>query len=281
MASYVLIDSAQRPGFNQRLERLRVPYRSLFEGHPERNLPEIAPLLLPYPHGDGQDESAARHMIDKLAADKPAVSHIQCDLGLAALAAHLRGFHLVGIPGRREMIVRWYDTRVLPAWLEVLDPGQRAAFLTGVASWRYYDRFGDAKDVQLVPGDSTGVDVPRPFVLAESQYAALLKSSEADAVIARLDGIIRDELRRVDPRSLCMFIQAQLQVARSHGLSTTKDFTRFVLMALFTSGRFVEHPYIIARLETGVPDGLPFAEWVETIPEDVFETGAPLWKQSS
>jgi Uncharacterized protein conserved in bacteria (DUF2345)/Domain of unknown function (DUF4123) len=46
---FALIDSAQAEGFYRDIERKRLPCASLFEGHAEHSLIEIAPLLVKLP----------------------------------------------------------------------------------------------------------------------------------------------------------------------------------------------------------------------------------------
>lgn len=286
MTTYALIDSAQHPGFHLKLTQLGIQFQSLFDGHPERNLPEIAPLLLVAPASDTDRERAAAHMIARLAAEKPAVSHLSSELGLGDLASHLRRFHLAMLPANRHMIVRWYDTRVLPAWLRVLSPRQRSSFLMGIQGWRYFDRFGDGQDVHVGDGDTVEAPVPempacQSLSLDQHQYDSLMRAAEADALLVRLKQVVRDELKQVDARTLYKFVSTQLQSSRSHGLTRMKDHVQFVLMALYTNGRSVEHPYVRAHLTAQASDGAPSAEWLRTVPDDVLETGSPLWKQTA
>jgi Domain of unknown function (DUF4123) len=49
MNRFALVDSAQAEGFYRDMEREHLPYASLFEGHAEHSLIEIAPLLVKLP----------------------------------------------------------------------------------------------------------------------------------------------------------------------------------------------------------------------------------------
>lgn len=110
---YAIVDSAQRPHFHERLEKLRTPYCSLFDGTSEEALKDIAPLLIEHT-GNLTEESLLNRELRNLGEHKPAVSYIVSDTSIDALAKHFRNFHLIRVPeqGGREWTAQpFVDTR--------------------------------------------------------------------------------------------------------------------------------------------------------------------------
>ncbi|MDY0955813.1 DUF4123 domain-containing protein [Stenotrophomonas rhizophila] len=276
---YAIIDSSQRPHFHERLTRWGVRYRSLFDGHAESSLTDIAPLLVEYPESDPNLRLEAE--IAQLAAAKPAVSLWWSALEPELLARHFHAFHLIKVPekGGREMLLRWYDTRVLPELLRVLTPAQRFAFLSGVERLEYYDRFGDSQSWLLPELEAKELPALTPLQLSDAQYAALLDACEPDVAIAQLRRVIPDEMRRLPYRALHPFVMHHMKETVAHGVDQVDDHVQYLLLALYTSGGCRAHPAVEARLSrSGNDHAVAFADWVTDLPDDVWSTGAPLWE---
>lgn len=274
---YAVIDSAQRPHFHARLERLGARYRSLFEGTAEAGLLDIAPLLVAWPEAA---HTALDTEIGQMGAQKPGVSLLWSALELDELARQLRAFHLARVPekGGREMLLRWYDTRILPALLDLLRPDQRAALLENVQRLQYFDRFGELQQWPLDATSEAGLPALPPLRLDEQQYARLLDACEPDVAIAQLRRVIPDEMKKVPYRSLYPFIVDHLQDTMTHGVDQVDDHVQYLLLALYTSGACRAHPAVQARLaqHAGTCE-VPFADWALALPEDIWLTGVPLW----
>ncbi len=199
------------------------------------------------------------------------------------LACHFRAFHLVKVPeqGERDMLLRWYDTRILPVWLQLLTAEQKAVFTAGIEEWHYFDRFGDLQPLPLPGPLAAGLAALPPLRLDDAQYAEFLEACEPDVAIAQLRRIIPDEMRRVEHRVLYPFVQEQMEQARAHGLGSIDDHVHYLLLALYTNGHFRSHPYVAERL--AAPASMheqAFAAWAATVPADVWELGRPLWESA-
>lgn len=282
MRRYAVIDSAQRPHFNERLGRLGIRYCSLFDGQAESSLTDIAPLLVEYANDASGSELSGE--IERLGVAKPAVSLLASPLSLQDLALHFRAFHLIKVPekGGREMLLRWYDTRILPVWLDLLTTAQQKAFLAGIHQWQYFDRFGDLREWVFPTIPSEELPSLPPLRLDQDQYARFLDACEPDVAIAQLRRIIPDEMRRVPARNLFPFVSMHLEDSRAHGVQQLDDHVQYLLLALYTSGGFRGHPAVAARLAKHCDQCVePFPEWAVALPEDVWQTGSPLWDVSS
>lgn len=273
---FALIDSGQQMRFHRRLDRAGAMYLSLFAGYPEESLLDMAPLLIDLNRDDelGKNLLTAAERLGKL---KPCVNLLFASLPMDELAAHLRQFHLAELSNGREMIVRWYDGRILPAWLEILGADQRALFTQHVSAWTYLDRFGEPQQLPL-PAAGATEPPPAPIRLDDNQLSALMSACEADMMIADLREVNRDELRSVPYRTLYPFVQEHLLVARQHGLTARPDRLQLLTLALHTSGRYVDHPQVAQRLSMPAhAHEETFENWIAGLGQDVFDTASPLW----
>lgn len=242
-------------------------------------MPEIAPLLIPWRHGNERQRARMQSTVRKLAVERPAVSFVESDYGLEELGRHFRPFHLVKLPNGREMLLRWYDTRILPVWLSVMTPKQKSGFVEGIRQWRMYDRYGDAIDLPLSVNRGEELPALPPYTLDEVQYADLLEACGPDVLIAHLREVAPDQMRALPQRVLYPFVQEHLAQARGHGLNNLDDQGHYLILALSTSGRFLEHSHVRERLALRADEhGQPFGDWAMSVPDTVFETGTPLWE---
>ncbi|NSX06298.1 DUF4123 domain-containing protein [Cupriavidus gilardii] len=280
MPHYAIIDSAQQPDYYRRLDRYGVTYRSLFDGHAEAGMKDIAPLLLDVETlPDGQCDRI-RADIRRLGSTRPCISLLKSARSLDDLAAHFSAYHVVDLPGQERMILRWYDTRILPTWWNVMTLAQCRAFGYGIDEWRYFDRYGAECRLPSItsPTDSVGLEFA-PLRLTQSQYDDLLAAAEADVAIANVRNVIPDELRRVPMHTLYPFVDMQLAAARAHGLDDLDEQVQFLLLALYTSGRFAQHPIAQQRLKKPASEhAQSFADWTAGVPDAVWESGRPLWE---
>ncbi|QRN55030.1 DUF4123 domain-containing protein [Dyella caseinilytica] len=281
MFHYLLLDSSQQMRFFNRLEHWGMPYESLFQGHTEESLPELAPLLIDITrHND--DSQRLHDEIIRIGQKKPCLSKLAASAPLMTMAEHLRQFHLVHMPNGRTMLMRWYDTRILPVWLDILSPDQRAFFTQHIVQWSSIDRFGVEQQHSItLSGGVTPQTITAPLQLDVAQAQTLLAANEPDTLIFELRRTLREEIKRVPYSVLHPFIAEQCRLARKHALYEKNDQVQFMMLALHTSGHFVDHPLAMERLAS--PSSVhaqSFANWCDALPESVWNTGEPLWQST-
>ncbi|WJF90230.1 DUF4123 domain-containing protein [Paraburkholderia bonniea] len=268
--------------FHQKLDRWGMRYQSLFHGHAEASLMDIAPLLIDV----SEDHEASQRVMTeatRLGKLKPCVHRLEASSSLKQLAEHFSQFHLVTMPHGRMMVMRWYDTRILPTWLDVLHDDQRHGFMEPVTAWGYFDRYGEYQQLDIpVTSHSTPASMELPLELDHTQSSALFAASEPDALIAQLRKLMPDDIKRIPYTTLHPFVSEQWQAAYQHGLSASDDHLLYVLLALQTSGRFIEHPDVKHRLaEPADQHPQPFSPWLDSLPDNVWEIGQPLWANAT
>ncbi|MBB3259392.1 hypothetical protein F4827_004267 [Paraburkholderia bannensis] len=277
MYRYILLDSSQHMRFSSRLDRLGAQYISLFDGHPEEPFRDIAPLLIDVT----VDGDVTRSVIDettRIGLLKPCVSTLDSTKSLHELGEHLRKFHLFEMPGGKLIVMRWYDTRILPAVMSVLNPQQAATFSDGITAWKIYNRFGLVEEQQLPNCSDLRSREPIPLTLDFAQEQTLFDAAEPDKLIHELRRNIRAEIDRVPRDILHPFISSQWQRARECGITDRDDQLQLMILALSTSGNYVEYSGIADRLKAGFANSQePFQQWIETLPAEAWTAGQPLW----
>lgn len=281
---YLLIDGAQNEDAQLWLERRRIGYESLFAGTREASLVEIAPWLIPLATLSERDRAAVIDWAADLAMQSPSVSWLESTRDVADFAAHLRLFHSVGLSDDQSMLMRWYDTRLLPVWLSCLHPEQLAQFAAPIVSLHYYDRFGTPASLYQGEGKAP---LPQPLPLGkqlialdDQQYALLMDAGTLDTLVAHLRRVITDETNLLSKETLYRFTARYQQRAIEAGIHDLDRQTQYVLLAMYTSGAGVEHPECVALMKDP-PKGLPeFFGAMQALPEAAWEMGPPLWGET-
>jgi hypothetical protein len=154
--------------------------------------------------------------------------------------------------------------------------------MQGVTAWTYFDRFGNQRQLSIPTTRDECPPVASPFELTEEQSSELFVASEPDVLIAELRKVIPNDIRRVPYAVLHPFVSDQMHAAGRHGLIDSGDLTQYLLLAVFTSGCFVEHETAVTRLAaTAQAHTQTFADWVAALPDSIWATGAPLWASVS
>lgn len=277
----LVIDTAGAENSHAMLDMWQVEYLSLFDGTPEESLLEIAPLLVPVNKLDDALRKRLFEWAQKLAYTQPCLSWIETSAAPNELAEHLRRYHVVGLSDNQALLLRWYDTRILPVWFSCLTPEEAASFTARSFGWSYVDRMGDVSAMTLAQQPSAFPSAPpfgRPLItLTDAQYGMLVDATELDVLLKHMRQVIRDELKRVPERELTRFVSTHQQAAISKGLDDIDRQAQFLTIALYTSGKGVEHPAFEALMTQPAPTLDDLAKGIQELPEEVLETGPPLW----
>lgn len=142
----------------------------------------------------------------------------------------------VMLPDDLEVVLRYFDTRILPVLLDVLEPGQRAAF-TGMASaWLYLDRDGNWCTVAMVL-QQPQEELTLPLHLSSLQQDALIDAGECDAVLNQMRRMHSDELLQWTPPEQYRQVLPLIGVAYELGIEATATVALFCRLALLHVGQ--------------------------------------------
>ncbi|BEV17328.1 DUF4123 domain-containing protein [Herbaspirillum sp. DW155] len=282
---FALLDSAPVEGAFRQRPLQGVRHASLFEGRREAILPEIAPLLIDL---DTAHNSALQRLCEwlwSMGLEHPCLSWMASPLPLDALAAHLRLFHTVDLSEGQTMLLRWYDTRILPQWLACLTPQQHAQFCAPLANLSCLDRTAcvqtfiqgrQADRMEPLSEPALGRSLVQ---LDDHQFAQLMHASQVDTLINRLQLLIAPELARVARARLAAFIQTHVDQLCAAGIDDTERQIQCLLPALYTSGAAWRHPAFASLLQDPPVGFKAFAAAIQGLPDDIYAADLPLWEK--
>lgn len=277
----LLVDTAHAENSHLKFDQWKIPYSSLFQGTPEASLIEIAPLLMAVNELDEVRINNLFVWAQSTGYASPAVSWFETDVGFPEIADHLRLFHTVGLSEGQTMLMRWYDTRILPVWFACLTALQAEAFSAGISSWHYVDRTGGVSTLPVSDQAKPFPFAPKfgePVItLTDRQYGLLVDAADLDVLLCHLRRIIPDEIQRVPAVKLNHFVAHYQQEAISAGLGDIDWQAQYVLLALYTNGKGVEHPQLKAFMKNAPETLDAFSDGLQALPDEVWEAGMPLW----
>ena len=270
---FVLADCAFDPRWFTKLNLPIQCYRSLFDETNEASLGDIAPMLISLTCLSQRAERVAQRCAEKGNA-LPMMSWLKADCSLDELAQHLRQFHEVNLSERQSMIMRYYDTRVLPAWIEALQDNQRMQFFGPIRQWRYQDRFGDWQDV-VIPKQPTLQNKPpleaTPYTLSDPQLNHLLQAARVDSLLPLVQQAVPEVTEELDGRTLYNSLKQALVVTQKNGIEAGEDEIMFCAAWLITQGKFIEHPATKTLLERVRSGEARFAKSWQQLPAELWE----------
>ncbi|MBI1890664.1 MAG: DUF4123 domain-containing protein [Burkholderiales bacterium] len=159
------------------------------------------------------------------------MSWIVAPLGLIELREHFRSLMQVRAHDGSECGVRFYDTRVLPAWYQTLSQEQEAYALGPVNSWTYMDREG--MPCTIFGRGETEVPSSQTLQLSEEQEATLLNAALPDIVLQQLEQSGNPDLEAMPQSERYRFIANQIAKAkRQYGILSVDELAMFCSLAL-------------------------------------------------
>lgn len=280
-SAYLLVDSAQHENSHLDLASASIHFLSLFEETKEKDFIEIAPLLIPL---NGLSASSLEYICSRaaeLAEHKPCITWMSSDLTADELARYLARFHLVGVSDNQKMLLRWYDTRILPVWVSCLTPEQRSIFAAKFFELSFFDERAMPQrifksEVTLPTGDASDFGQPI-IVLSDAQLSVLIDAAGLPALIQHLRDVIRDETNLLTPRELRDFVFEHWRAAVAAGLDDIDRQTQYLLVALYTSGAGVYHEEFKRLMKPKPPAFDEFCRAIQDLSPAVWDSGPPLW----
>lgn len=176
MATFLLVDGAQLAadqGLAARLSRLHCEHVYADLGDPAARM---GPVLTVADH----DLTLEAIQWECGPPRRHAIASLDCNVGLAQLARHLRSVRYVHLQERRRHFLRYADTRTMQHVMQVLTPAQIAGLFGPITTWQVRDR----NDASLVFKKPSVGAAPQPLRLSPSQGRNLLDLSRPDQLLA-------------------------------------------------------------------------------------------------
>lgn len=251
--SLLLLDGAFLHGLYPRLVQNGSTQRAccaLFEGLAGSNDAALAvsPVVIEYRATD-----TTLHDVLCAADRRPMVTLINTVETAEQLAARLARWCVVDADGS-FFNFRFPDTRRLPAIARTLTDAQRAQMLGSAHEWQCVNRFGRWEQLPISAGAVASEEAPK---LTATQFAALVKDSEADEILALLEPEFADSVRRALPSWRFVRAQHALTMANRLGIDNMQERIASVALSLVCDGQQLEQRLGERGAETVPPSTVP------------------------
>lgn len=223
---FLLIDAARYPGIWRILQYrfARLPWASLAGAD---DAAVSAPVLL---HANSNQTQTLAWFLEHTQG-LHCLSWIESPLDLAAMRKHLCSLaHIEGQDGL-SYDMRFYDTRILPAWYQMLDTQQEAQALAPINSWTYLER--DGLPCTLFGHAKADAPAAQALKLSAAQERLLLEATLPDTVLEHLEHNGNADLAAMPRTQRYAFIADQVKKATSqYGIASIQEIALFCSLAL-------------------------------------------------
>ncbi|WP_158592192.1 DUF4123 domain-containing protein [Noviherbaspirillum sedimenti] len=223
---FLLIDGAQYPGIWRILQYRfrRLPWVSLADADCAS---ESGPVLL---HATSDQTMTLAWFLEHTKG-LHCLSWIESSLGLTAMRDHLRSLARITAEDGVSYDMRFYDTRILPAWYQMLDAHQEVHALGPINSWTYLDR--DSLPCTLFGHSQAHAPAGQTLQLSATQERSLLEATLPDIVLEYLEQNGNADLAAMPPAQRYAFIADQVKKASSqYGIVSIQEIALFCSLAL-------------------------------------------------
>jgi len=171
-------DDTLRRALTELAAKPRYLYRDHYAGE---GLDRVDPWLVEMPMATPDNILA----LCRLCAGQPMLSFIVTTGSPDALLHHFRQQLEATDPEGDLYILRWADTRSLPALYNCFDELQQARLLRGIGTWSYFGRNGEPERIAgTATGTFSGDERVHPYRLTAAQAHALRSLARPDALLA-------------------------------------------------------------------------------------------------
>jgi hypothetical protein len=241
LSIFVLIDGAFDEEFLTKVFRTDLNRISLYEGTPLSSFGKSALFLVQIEMEQAFSTSWMGKLINA-SGGRPMWSLIVAAVDINKLAKHFAPFLIAKSDDSIEWPLRWGDTRVLPHFLNELEPKFIDVLLQPIYSWFMPSREGDLlswcghgrSEYEAAEYERLPID--------EITFGKLLDTSEPDAVASQIHDRQPEFLRSLLPSECYRRIKRQLSIADRFNMRQPAVRQHFSTMALFLREDFLDLP---------------------------------------
>ncbi len=244
---YALIDLASVPNGLRVLKLQQSPDSAcLFEGTIQANAEAVAPWLLRIGNADSE-RRRLRDCVDA-ALTYPALSWIVTPLSLDELLTRLRRRLDARLPDSYDVLLRFYDPRVLPMLSARLHEPQQRAFFCVCSQWLYLDRDDKLQRIESVAAREGDI-LETMLELDANQQNALIAAAEIDVILNDLGNVNMQPFMEMTRTQRYHFAARQLAHTRDLKLEQPHEAMTLCMLALTLGEDFVQQPNWQAALD--------------------------------
>jgi hypothetical protein len=175
-------------------------------------------------------------------------SFLASDQSLNDLAACLAQYVDVKLADGSTMVMRFFDPRVLPFWLNVLQPTHSAHLAAAVSNWSYWDGQLLLHTLNLKEERSIAAEATFPMHLSSEAEQKLLDACYPYTLIERFRKEDAAALARVPLKDRYDFFQDQLARAHAYGIRNAGEVEAYCGLAIELGSNFDEDKAIRSAL---------------------------------
>lgn len=258
---YVLADHSGLPGLSRALINLGIEWVNLFGDDNRPELIKASPLLF-----DLTGSASSIRWLAEHANFSHSLLLISSPLQLSALASRLANRCDGILSDGVTITLRFFDTRVFPELLNVLNDADRSAWLGCANDWWY-----QARDGEIMHLESDFIDderIPLPLSLTDAAMHALLEASEPDQVSDLLAQYTPHQFNAIPEKQRHAFVQQMIKRAISIGIKAPRDYAIYSGLMLL-KGVDYDQSQEWAMLRKQISDGeLTLSEAIERLEQE-------------
>lgn len=274
--TYALLDcSAHEHAYRELTRRFAdVQWRSLFDGTPEAHLVSAAPILIAAP----REHSLLLSWLGQLEQASPSVSWIASDYAMPALGSMLTRRMQCEINDGQEVVLRFYDPRILLGLPSALTAQQKRYFFAPVLSWiamepRRQERYA----IHIEP--ATPADISRyaftPISLTLAQRDQLMyfdKENLYDSILVHWRETCPDDIAGISQRMLREAAMAAVARANSYGITNAAAQHLFAGLMMTVSPSFDDNVIVKRYLTAGdIAPAERLSKMISELPSEAWE----------
>ncbi|MTW11044.1 DUF4123 domain-containing protein [Pseudoduganella eburnea] len=250
---YLLADHAGLPELSHKLRANGVSWTNLLGDDKRPALTAASPLLFEVSFSNGRLvkrqlmqrlHDIGQHSFSLLMIATP----LEPQVLAKSLAKRMDGILSEG----EEIVLRFFDTRVLPQLLEVMNEHEQRIWLSVATGWWYSNRDGTTAHIssEFQPQDAHLA----PQLISDEQLSYLLEASEIDQIAYLLESNLLEQFHRMCPIERYRLLQSKITAARALRLANLGDLALFCGLAFLHGAQFdTQAPWcdILARVRDG------------------------------
>jgi hypothetical protein len=265
---YVLLDPSGLPELPARLRRHPRPASNLFRLEGQLSAQAVSPLLLPWqPSPESGTWRDLEHWIVDVASTSASVLWISSPLSREVLAKRLAQRVNALLPDSLEVVLRFFDTRVFEALVQLLAPPIRAHFLSPATQWAFVGRRGEM--IRIASEFAINEPLEQPLLLDVATESALIDASEPDQIADMLGKTVPDAYLGLPFEERYDFIVRHRQHARTLGIESSFDLSLYCALALQHGEDFARREPWKSRLEQCVSGQSSLSEVIVSVEDAI------------
>ena len=275
--TYALIDCAAHDNaFSQLTTRfVDVQWRSLFADTQEAHLQSASPILVAL-DPTAEDKSIFMWLVEKERAC-PSVTWIKSPFGLSTLAMMLTRRLECRINDDEDVVLRFYDPRILLGLSSALTGPQKKFFFAPVSSWTAWEPRREAY-YGIDPEPATPSEIAAfsvvPITLNDDQREQLMyydKEALYDSIIVHWQKNSPEAIEGLETEVLREIAIAAVARCTGYGIDNASDQHLFAGLMMRVSPSFDAHPMVISYLrDAEIAPEKRLSQMIDELPEVIW-----------